>query len=73
MSWGSERKYDTYRAAALLAHAYANSGQTDLAEAWFLEGNAILNKIGNLVQLCVITPEAGPQCGSKGLGREDSN
>ena len=34
---GSERKYDTYRAAALLAHAYANSGQADLAEAWFLE------------------------------------
>jgi hypothetical protein len=34
---GSERKYDTYRAAALLAHAYANSGQADLAEAWFQE------------------------------------
>lgn len=34
---GTERKYDTYRAAALLAHAYANSGQADLAEAWFLE------------------------------------
>jgi hypothetical protein len=34
---GSERKYDSYRAAALLAHAYANSGQPDVAEAWFLE------------------------------------
>jgi hypothetical protein len=34
---GSERKYDTYRASALLAHAYANSGQEDLAEAWFQE------------------------------------
>jgi hypothetical protein len=34
---GSERKYDTYRAAALLAHAYANSGEADLAEGWFLE------------------------------------
>jgi len=34
---GSERKYDTYRAAALLAHACANSGQPELAEGWFLE------------------------------------
>jgi hypothetical protein len=33
----SERKYDSYRAAALLAHAYTNSDQSDLAEAWFLE------------------------------------
>jgi len=33
----TERKYDSYRAAALLAHAYANTSQTELAEAWFLE------------------------------------
>jgi Tfp pilus assembly protein PilF len=33
----SERKYDSYRAAALLAHAYTNTDQSDLAEAWFLE------------------------------------
>ena len=34
---GSDRKYDTYRAAALLAHACANSGQPELAEGWFAE------------------------------------
>ena len=34
---GSERKYDFFRAAALLAHAYANTGQEELAEGWFLE------------------------------------
>lgn len=34
---GSERKYDSFRAAALLAHAYANTGQVELAEGWFLE------------------------------------
>ena len=33
----SERKYDSYRAAGFLAHAYANTGQAELAEAWFLE------------------------------------
>jgi hypothetical protein len=33
----TERKYDSYRAAALLAHAYSNTAQDELAEAWFLE------------------------------------
>jgi hypothetical protein len=32
-----DRKYDSNRAAALLAHAYANSGQADKAEALFRE------------------------------------
>ena len=34
---GTERKYDSYRAAALLAHAYANTGHQEDAEGWFLE------------------------------------
>ena len=34
---GTDRKYDSYRAAALLAHVYANTGQTDDADAWFVE------------------------------------
>jgi hypothetical protein len=34
---GSDRKYDSYRAAALLAHIYANTGHPEDAEAWFVE------------------------------------
>lgn len=30
-------KYDSHRAAGLLAHAYANSGQPEQADAWFQE------------------------------------
>ena len=33
----SEQKYDSYRAAALLAHAYGKTGQAEDAEAWFVE------------------------------------
>jgi len=32
-----DRKYDFYRAGGLLAHAYANTGQPEKAEAWFEE------------------------------------
>jgi hypothetical protein len=35
------RDYDFYRAAGLLAHAYANTGQPDKAEAHFREATAI--------------------------------
>lgn len=34
---GTDRKYDSYRAAALLAHACSNTGQPELAEGWFRE------------------------------------
>ena len=34
---GKERKYDFQRAAALLAHAYANTGEPEKAEAGFQE------------------------------------
>jgi hypothetical protein len=30
-----DRKYDSHRAAGLLAHAYANTGEVEKAEAWF--------------------------------------
>jgi hypothetical protein len=33
----ADRKFDSYRAAALLAHAYAKVGQNDNASAWFAE------------------------------------
>jgi hypothetical protein len=36
-----EPKYDSYRAIALLAHAYANTGQPDRADALFQEATAI--------------------------------
>jgi hypothetical protein len=32
-----DRKYDSHRAAGLLAHAYANTGQTEKADALFVE------------------------------------
>ena len=34
---GTDQKYDFYRAAALLAHVYANIGQPEDADAWFVE------------------------------------
>ena len=34
---GKDRKYDFQRGAALLGHAYANTGQPEKAEAWFRE------------------------------------
>ncbi|HXN24237.1 MAG TPA: tetratricopeptide repeat protein [Candidatus Dormibacteraeota bacterium] len=33
----ADRKHDSYRTAALLAHAYAKTGQSDTAAAWFAE------------------------------------
>ena len=37
----AEASYDFHRAAGLLAHAYANTGQPDKAEQWFRQATAI--------------------------------
>jgi hypothetical protein len=62
---GSERKYDTYRAAALLAHAYANSGQTDLAEAWFLEVTQFSTKSETLYNYASLLKKQGRNAEAK--------
>jgi len=62
---GSERKYDTYRAAALLAHAYANSGQTDLAEGWFLEVTQFSTKSETLYNFASFLKKQGRNAEAK--------
>jgi len=62
---GSERKYDTYRAAALLAHAYANTNQTDLAEGWFLEVTQFSTKSETLYNYATFLKKQGRKAEAK--------
>jgi len=46
---GREPKYDSHRALALLAHAYANSGQTEKAQALFSQ----VTELSTLSETCL--------------------
>lgn len=62
---GTDRKYDTYRAAALLAHACANTGQTELAEGWFLEATQLSTKSETLYNYASFLKKQGRNAEAK--------
>ncbi len=66
----SDRKFDYYRAAGLLADAYAQTGQLERAESTLRRRGAILDDYRNALQLCVFSEACRPPRGSTRVGAE---
>ncbi len=62
-------KYDYQRAAGLLAHALAKTGQTDRALALFAETLEALDALRNPIQLRGAPRQPGPEGGGARVGR----